>query len=437
MSSFGVRKLKPNRKEPSTSNDCLFSVSRGPLTPQKRDVSLFEDYRQRAFIESMKDAFRTISFRSEPTIGEESLTRRSNTQRAKEVHGQVPGKNSYPVMHKKCEELVQNLVPDCYEHIQNFHHYRSDMARLNSGFKVLYLSGSEKAGAKNETADLRRVYGQNSKGPEENASINGIYQMFPGRMFRSTRLTNTVSKKAFTLSQKSREETKNSKTNSKKKSTCSEARLKGKDAQRSTNEGSTGRSFNKEQQLLCEDDQGHFNAKNDNELPCFKLEHAAVNSMENQASFDSLVSDISPKPPMATPDDMSRRSSIRTLVFESEDFTNRERNRASSPRNSIHEDSSQGRHYLAPFNSRFPHLKASSDSRSSRQKRCGDKAIPPWQQYRILCDAFRRNISAERGFYQKNDYNGYKRPKFATATELEYYIDVVSETNNNSTLHMS
>ena len=85
-----------------------------------------------------------------------------------------------------------------------------------------------------------------------------------------------------------------------------------------------------------------------------------------------------------------------------------------------------------------PSLKATSDSGScqTRQKKRGDTEIPALQQYRILCDAFRPNVTSEQALYQKRYPSGYKRPKFATATELEYYVNVVSETNNSS-LHSS
>ena len=138
---------------------------------------------------------------------------------------------------------------------------------------------------------------------------------------------------------------------------------------------------------------------------------------------------------MTTPEDLSRRSSIRTLVFEGEDVSDGKKATMPATQTTSHRKAAnQRQHYLAPFHSRFPHLKASSAPTSSsqmRQKRFEDfTAVPSWQQYRILCDAFRP--STEMNFYQK-----FKRPKFATATELEYYIDIVSETTNDSSPHMS
>ena len=50
-SSFKVRKITTNRQNSSTGSDCYFIVNRSPVTPKKRDVSQFEDYRQRAFVQ--------------------------------------------------------------------------------------------------------------------------------------------------------------------------------------------------------------------------------------------------------------------------------------------------------------------------------------------------------------------------------------------------
>ena len=430
-SSFKVRKITTNRQNSSTRSDCYFIVNRSPVTPKNRDVSQFEDDRQRAFVERKKDAFRTISYRSEPTIGEENLARRSYSRKSVEHNGQHPNRTGYLVLDKKCEEMVQNLVPDCYEHIQNFHHYRRDLERLNSGFKVSYLSGNERPTQSEK--ELRRVYGQKSKNPKPNTSLKGHFQMLPKSKIRSVRVANMVSKEIVTPPQKGKD--KNCDKNIKVVSSCYEEKLLGEHSQR-TNEISTELGMNKSKQPLPnEQDARQFSANNDNELPHFKLEQAPVNSVENQPSFHSLASDISGhKPPMTTPDDMSRRSSIRTFIFDKEEDFISEGNRASSPRNSSPKNSNPSHHYLTPFHSRFPHLKATSDSGScqTRQKKCGDTEIPAWQQYRILCDAFRPNVT----LYQKSYPSGYKRPKFATATELEYYINVVSETNNNS-LHLS
>lgn len=439
-SSLNARKLRPDSIDLRGRNDSIFSVNRGPMTPQKRDKSQFGDHRQRAFVESMQNAFRTISFRSEPTVGEEDLTRRSTPRKARKMisQTQAPGKTNYTLMDKKSEELVQSFVPDCYEHILNFHHYRSDIARLNSGFKVLYLSGDKDEAEKD--SNLRRVCGQKSKTPKVKApSISRRYLKLPGRKITSTRKANTVATKELTSSQNIKEKgshnsNKNNKINSKEKLTSSSERVHG------LNFMTTEANLNVIQRQHWEDDQKQPNIQSEKaELPCFKLGgNASVEErVENQPSLQSFASDIPPNPSMTIPEDLSRRSSIRTLVFEGEDVWERNGKKSTMPEpqtTSHRKPANQRQRYLAPFHSRFPHLKASSAPTSSsqmRQKRFEDfTAVPSWQQYRILCDAFRP--STEMNFYQK-----FKRPKFATATELEYYIDIVSETTNDSSLHMS
>ena len=141
----------------------MFSVNRGPLTPRKRDASQFEECRRRAQIQRMKNAFRTLSFRSEPTIGEEHL------RRSAKCTAEAPSTRGDLVVEKKYEDLIHDFVPDCFEHIQNFHHYRSDLARINSGFKVIYLSDSERTA--NTENELRKVYKQYVKSVSPNSSF--------------------------------------------------------------------------------------------------------------------------------------------------------------------------------------------------------------------------------------------------------------------------
>ncbi|XP_068726351.1 uncharacterized protein [Montipora capricornis] len=279
--------------------ECIFSVNRGPLTPRKRDASQFEECRRRTQIQRMKNAFRTFSFRSEPTIGDECL------RRSAKCAAEAPSARGDLVVEKKYEDLIHDFVPDCLEHIQDFHHYRSDLARINSGFKL-----------------------------------------------------------------------------------------------------------EKKQRLPSPSDGSEDDATSDIEDPRGRLEKAAGKSMPSQPSFQSIDSNFSgTKPPVTTPNRRSRGSSVRTLVYE----------------NRKGDKSNHCPHGLAPFHSRFPHLKASSLPSSPTRQRWSETATPPWQQYRVLCDAFRPNNSPQSVVCRKRYPNGYKRPKFASTTELEYYIHVVSE----------
>ncbi|XP_068675485.1 uncharacterized protein [Montipora foliosa] len=236
--------------------DCMFSVNRGPLTPRKRDASQFEECRRRAQIQRMKNAFRRLLFRSEPTIGEEHL------RRSAKCTAVAPSTRGDLVVEKKYEDLIHDFVPDCFEHIQNFHHYRSDLARINSGFKVIYLSDSERTA--NSENELRKVYKQYVKSVSPNSSFKGHLQRVRGNTMQPEKIEN-----------------------------------------------------------------------------------------KNEVAKDTLT---------------------------------------------------------------FP-----------TRQRWSERATPPWQQYRVLCDAFRLNNSPQSVVCRKRYPNGYKRPKFVSTTELEYYIHVVSE----------
>lgn len=436
--SHGVRRLKTSVPKSSVKSDFPFGVNRGLVSAQNRDVAEFEDFRHRSIIERMKDAFRTISFRTEPTIGEEELKRCYNAQTPD--NGQVIHRIGYPMAEKKHEELIQNLVPDCYEHIQNFHHYRSDMERLNSGFKVLYLSASDRIG-KGENV-LRRVYGQNSAKTDQYGPQTRRYGFGKPRHFQMPRkpkptMVTKVPRKSFTPLLKGKAKTirnanKNDRSSWKQTLDSSEALSSGQDSKSGSGNSTEFISLNNVDKHLSFQEDLSVSASD--EIPSFTLEQATNDGQaaDIQRSSHSLGSDLSPKPPMTTPNDMSRRSSVRTILFENQEKLVTSDRNSTSPRNTANNHSP---HYQAPFHSRFPHLK-SSESTSSfqmRQKRRDNGTVPSWQQYRVLCDAFRPAISPEK--FPR--HNGYRKPKYATASELEYYIDVVSETNSNSSMYLS
>ena len=426
--SFGGRKLTTKAHKSSRKSDCPFGVNRGPISAQKRDVTEFEDCRHRSFIERMKDAFRTISFRSEPTIGEEDLKRCYDTQ--------IPGNGEAnygignPVVEKKQQDLIQNLVPDCYEHIQNFHHYRSDIEKLSSGCKVLYLSTDQESGKREKV--LRRVYGQSSARTEQRGIQTRHYGFGKSRHFQMPRKHKPTK---VTMVRGSHNESPE-KVTTKKKGKINKNGQPQDDYSRASSSENGFKSCSSNSTELKVSSAGkrlsfqlEESVSGSDEMPSVKLEQATRDDqkVEGQSSCHSVGSDTFPKPPVTTPNDISRRSSVRNLLFE---IAKKDRNVA-SPRNSTNNGSNRSPHYLAAFHSRFPHLRQSPESTRSdntRQKRTDKDVIPPWQQYRVLCDAFRPTISPESFSRQ----NRYRKPRFATATELEYYIDIVSETNSNS-----
>ena len=426
-SAFKIRRLPSSDKKRSVEKESLFSVNRGPVTPQKRDASEFEECRRRAQVQRMKDAFRTLAFRSEPTIGEEYL-RRTVTYNA-----EATNPNSDVVIEKRNEDLIHDFVPDCYEHIQNFHHYRSDMAKINSEFKVIYLCDDEGKG--NSENELRRVYKQYVKSSNPNSSFQAYFQRSPGSSLRS-RIENKAFKEISSSSEK---------CGYKRIGQCNERNLpsvrylkpkvKGRDARRSSTGFSESSSRNEQiEPMPCQEDKNDFMINSGNEVPQGKPEESVAKSMQSQPSFQSNDSDFSGlKPPVTTPTRMSRRSSVGTLVYKNEELDCRSRVNGIPiilEASTSLSDSNHCPHRVAPFPSRFPHLKAPPvQSCHSRQRR-KEAVTPSWQQHRVLCDAFRPNMSPHAVLNQLRYPSGYKKPKFATEMELEYYINVVSESNN-------
>ena len=259
----------------------MFRVNLGPLTPRKRDASQFEECRRRAQVQRMKNAFRTLSFRSEPTIGEEHLrTSAKCAAEAQSARGDL-------VVEKKYEDLIHDLVPDCFEHIQNFHHYRSDLARINSGFKVIYLSDSERTA--NSENELRKVYKQYVKSVSPNSSFKGHLQRVRGNTMQPEKIENKneVAKDTLTLCQKCRYEGIEKCDRRLEASTrYSSLEVLGEDTWRSCTDSNESSSRNKQKQRLPSPSDGsEDDATSDIEDPRGKLEKAAGKSMPSQPSF--------------------------------------------------------------------------------------------------------------------------------------------------------
>ena len=375
----------------------------------------------------MKNAFRTLSFRSEPTIGEEC------PRRSAKCTAEAPSTRRDLVVEKKYEDLIHDFVPDCFEHIQNFHHYRSDLARINSGFKVIYLSDSERTA--NSENELRKVYKQYVKCVSPNSSFKGHLQRVRGNTMQPEKIENKneVAKDTLTLSQKCRYEgIEKCGRRLEASRRYSNLEVLGEDTGRSCTDSNESSSRNKQKQRLPSPSDGsEDDATSDIEDPRGKLEKAAGKSMPSQPIFQSIDSNFSgTKPPVTTPNRMSRGSSVRTLVYENRKGDKSVNLNGTSFRlepSAWQAEQNHCPHGLAPFHLRFPHLKASSLPSSPTRQRWSETATPPWQQYRVLCDVFRPNNSPQSVVCRKRYPNGYKRPKFASTTELEYYIHGVSE----------
>ena len=424
-SAFKIRRLPSSDKKRSVEKESLFSVSRGPVTPQKREASQFEECRRRAQVQRRKDAFRTLAFRSEPTIGEEYL------RRAVTYNAEATNPNSDVCIDKRTEDLIQDFVPDCYEHIQNFHHYRSDIAKINSEFKVIYLSNDERMG--NSEIELKRVYKQYVKNSNPNSSFQAYFQRGPASSLRSRRESKAFKGISSLSEQCGFRRTGKCDERNVVSSRYLKPKVTGKVTRRSSIDSSESSSRNEQTvPMPCQEDRNDVVISSVNEVPLDKTEESAAQYMSSQPSCRSTDSDFSGlKPPVSTPTRMSRRSS---LVCENEELDRRPRGNGipiilEAPTSLG--DPNYCPHRVAPFPLRFPHLKTPSvQSCHSRQQR-KEAVTPSWQQYRVLCDAFGPNTSPHGALNQPPRYpSGYKKPKFATEMELEYYINVVSKSNN-------
>ena len=109
--------------------------------------------------------------------------------------------------------------------------------------------------------------------------------------------------------------------------------------------------------------------------------------MPSQPSFQSIDSNFSgTKPPVTTPNRVSRGSSVRTFVYENRRGDNSVNLNGTSFRlepSAWQVEQNHCPHGLAPFHLRFPHLKASSLPSSPTRQRWSETATPPWQQYRV------------------------------------------------------
>lgn len=98
----------------------------------------------------MKNVFCMLLFCLELIIGEEYL------RRLVKCIVEVLSIRGDFVVEKKYEDLIYDFVFDCFEYIQNFYYYWSDLVRINFGFKVIYLSDSERI--VNSENEFRKVY---------------------------------------------------------------------------------------------------------------------------------------------------------------------------------------------------------------------------------------------------------------------------------------
>ena len=319
-------------------------------------------------------------------------------------------------------------MPDCFEHIQNFYHYRSDLARINSGFKVIYLSDSERtASSENE---LRKVYKQYVKSVSPNSSFEGHLQRVRGNTMQPEKIENTneVAKDTLTLSQKCRYEGIEKCDRRLEASTrYSNLEVLGADTLRSctdSNDSSSRRNSDYRVRVMAARMMQQVTLKTHVAGSKRRLgSPCRASRVFKVLTAIFLVQNLRSLPPTECPED--RR--YERLFSKGDKSVNLNETSFRLEPSAWQAEQNHCPHGLAPFHSRFPHLKASSLPSSPTRQRWSETATPPWQQYRVLCDAFRPNNSPQSVVCRKRYPNGYKRPKFASTTELEYHIHVVSK----------
>ena len=416
-------KLVEKAKLP-VQRESVFRIDRSPVNSLTRDAARLEYYKRRSLMEKIRNAFRTMSYRSEPTIGEEHLrchdARVNVVQEA--VDGKLSNKHRISQMPKDREKLPQTLLPDYFRHVQNFHHYRSDIESLQFGLPVLHLSPSERKDAEKERV-LGRRYGHHDPGterkrkPSKAANAKNHFHMLPCRKpIKSTRTTNG--------SEYDLKDSESSAVIAEAKGTNKRIVSKYTDTVKSVG-GEVDDGFQRGN-ASGEDQTTSENKTNDADLSSgYPRDAAGIFNCRI-----SLGSGRFPRAPLTTPDGLSSRSSIRTFHFSSQgDLRERSEDAAPTPSQSA-DAKSVFRASLAPFHSRFPQLKA-PDSKVARTPFKRTPKIPDWQQYRILCDAFRPTVPYGKFHSQRNCLH-YRKPRYVTSTELDYYIHIVTETNKTS-----
>ena len=398
-----------------------FSIETEPLSSGQRDTQRLDNSRRRAVLERKKDSFRTCTYRSEPTLGEEDLGKHSKSFTSFPIE-QESDRTNYAGK----EEQVRTLVPDYFFYIQDFHHYRNDIEKLILGRTVPYLlrgKGSDESGAKtahgtkiSTEQGLRQGGTSGRSGYFGALPTRGAHKSAPERIADRAKSGGSDPRRAFSGQEQAK---KSDKLN--RNPCCSRRGDKRYEGGEATRAPRYPQHPQEKRQLEQEQQQQQQQRR--------QRAHSA--SMP-RASFQSIQSEMLPPPgPVSTPDAGSRRSSVATFLTSlDEQFVNAEGSTLSGKNNCG--SPSAPKLYFPPFVPRFPCMKAAeTDSRKEGAKRDGrsrSPGVPAWQQYRVLCDAFRPAQNAG-DFASRSHGSSQGRPRFATSYELQYYFDVLRDAN--------
>ncbi|XP_032225693.2 uncharacterized protein LOC116608640 [Nematostella vectensis] len=452
-----------------------FRFERGPITSAKRDNRHIEDHRKRATNQRAHNTFKPSSQRSMLTIGEKDIGKYSPRVGESQARNHGLHVQTLPSVDK--EERLHKLMPRCFEYVQNYHHYILDIKKLDRGERVPYLSSSP---AKNDTGSATEGCEREIKPKRHGwaSSRPRHYSGLPSRPPRSSKNSRQSSAVRARNSSDSRVE--NELVYPSDGSTVKSTDLFDSQFENGLvdpREGSAIKSRNS-CDLLCENEfvdsmhNSDVKSRNifgnaDEQMKEYeftdsredhKLEHqdthtslqnAIVTEIETELGVQinpSVISGQLPRLDLRLPDETRsepRRSGCNSKPELKPPFVTPE----DSPRTFRHSRNASRatsagirsecdfygvateiyKPHLEAFTTRIPPLKAPALITHSGRKH---HTTPDYQRYRILCDAFRPSSAHETGRRQAK--GGARRPNFVTATELDYYIDVVTSINNFS-----
>lgn len=116
-----------------TRNESMFHVQRGVVSPQKRDINQLNDSRNRSCLHRGTNVFKTKSERYSLTLGEQDIN-----QKSPQPMTTISIIHTWPA-----GQPTRQFAPKCFEYVQNYHHYKLDINKLDKGQQIPYLSSSQ------------------------------------------------------------------------------------------------------------------------------------------------------------------------------------------------------------------------------------------------------------------------------------------------------
>ena len=479
------RAVKPGRN--LTRHDSIFPIEKGLVTSKKRDKLELENHRRRYYMTLTKNSFQTVTNRNVPTFGEqdihknfgsESIVRNAmqlrKTDSSSKVRRTFSGASGF---NSRRQQLVEQLVPECYDYIQNYHHYRNDLDRIDNGLPVPYLSISpdgkcrtgisinnqRRAGTKTAFPTVSRSNLSQPKHLKTKSRTANEFQNGSGYVQSQMQNLALLKEPEKTFSGPGRESAEPPKVPRHSLQESFESLNSGKDLITNTDLDKTSCTIDLEcagqESSAVNLDEGSEQESNNshlklNELKGSFLDISDINScstsqIQNEQEVDLDMCNLQDRD-MLTSETRSGYSDpqssptvkvfdfpyIHSSVGSESDTGQRQCDRGHCP--TQERDVVVYRPYLSPFSSRFPHLKASEAKQRTTEKQKDDsscvhsQAMPPWMQYRVLCDALRSASTGKERKASKFPAKGHgymKRHPGVSAAEIDYFIEVAKEVN--------